>query len=302
MEPIAICVRDGGEWALVHRCRVRTVRVTLYTDPGCPFGFNAQRQELQLMWHYGHAAQIERRMIVLQERSVAFGEDVHPTAEMVARGRERLRELYGMPMGLEPVPRLAATIEACRAYAGARMRAPERALALLRSLRRRAHSDQQPLDDPETIAGAARDAGLEPELVESWRADDEVEAALRADMAATRDPLPEALALPHRLSRSDRGLRYSTSSGVYEHERRRVVVAGFQPFAVYEVAMANVAPHVERRPAPETVEEVLAWAPFGLATAEVAELRGIELRTARHELERAGATFTPSANDGYWHA
>jgi predicted DsbA family dithiol-disulfide isomerase len=277
------------------------VRVTLYTDPGCPFGFNAQRQELQLMWHDGHGAEIERRMIVLQERSVAFGAGAGPTAEMVARGRERLAELYGMPMGLEPVPRLAATIAACRAYVGARMYTPDRALALLRGLRRRAHSDQQPLDEPETIASAARDARLEPELVESWRADGEVDAALRADMAAARDPLPEALALPLRLSRFDGGLRYSTSSGVFEHERRRVVAAGFQPFAVYEVAMANVAPHLERR-APETVEEILVWAPFALATAEVAVLRGIELATAREELNRAGATFVPSANDGYWTA
>jgi hypothetical protein len=26
------------------------VNVTIYTDPGCPFGFNAQRQEAQLAW------------------------------------------------------------------------------------------------------------------------------------------------------------------------------------------------------------------------------------------------------------
>jgi hypothetical protein len=29
------------------------VKVTIYTDPGCPFGFNAQRQETQLAWHHG---------------------------------------------------------------------------------------------------------------------------------------------------------------------------------------------------------------------------------------------------------
>jgi hypothetical protein len=44
------------------------VKMTLYTDPGCPFGFTAQRQEVQLMWHYGHAADVERRMIVLSQR------------------------------------------------------------------------------------------------------------------------------------------------------------------------------------------------------------------------------------------
>ena len=277
------------------------MKVTLYTDPGCPFGFNAQRQELQLMWHYGHAADIERCMIVLADRSSSF-EERGLSPAMVAGSRERLARLYGMPMGREPVDRLAATIDACRAYVGARMHAPDRSLALLRALRRRAHSDQQPLDEPETIAQAAEDAGLAAGDVEAWLVDGEVEAALRADMAATRDPLPEALALPHKLSKSDGGLRYSTSSAVFEHDGRRVVAAGFQPFAVYEVAMANVAPDVERRAAPETAHEVLAWAPFALATAEVAELRGVEIDAARDELERVGASFTPSANDGYWAA
>jgi predicted DsbA family dithiol-disulfide isomerase len=277
------------------------VKVTLYTDPGCPFGFNAQRQELQLMWHYGHATEVERRMIVLSERSSSF-EELGLSPELVARSRERLATLYGMPMGLEPVTRASATIDACRAYVGARTHARDRALALLRSLRRRAHSDQQPLDDLETIRAAAADAGLATGDIESWLADGDIDAALRADMAATRDPLPEALALPHKLSRSDGRLRYSTSSAVFERDPRRVVAAGFQPFAVYEVAMASVAPDIERRDAPETVEQIMEWAPYALATAEVAELRGIEIDRAREELERAGASFTPSANDGYWAA
>ena len=77
---------------------------------------------------------------------------------------------------------------------------------------------------------------------------------------------------------------------------------GFQPFAVYEVAVANVAADVERRPPPQSVEEVLAWAPYPLATAEVAELRGIGLDQAREELQRAGAKLVPAAGDGYWSA
>jgi predicted DsbA family dithiol-disulfide isomerase len=275
------------------------MKVTLYTDPGCPFGFNAQRQELQLMWHYGDAVDIDRRMIVLADSTVSF-EERGMSPDMIARGRERLRAQYGMPMGMEPSTEIPATIDACRAYVGARMHAPDRSLALLRALRRRAHSDQQPLDDRATIHAAAADAGIAAEDVDAWLADADVDAALRADMAATRDPLPEALAQAHRLSKSDDGLRYSTSSGVFESDGRRVVAAGFQPFAVYEVAIASVAPEVERRPAAETVDEVLAWAPFPLATAEVAELRGIGIDQARDELTQAGATFTPSAGDGYW--
>ena len=277
------------------------MKVTLYTDPGCPFGFNAQRQELQLMWHYGHATEIERRMIVLTETTVSF-EERGMSPDMIARVRERLSAMYGMPMGSEAATEAPATIDACRAYVGARMYAPDRSLALLRALRRRAHSDQQRLDDIATLHAAAGDAGIDRAAIDAWLADPEVEAALRADMAATRDPLPEARALAYKLSKSDGGLRYSTSSAVFEHDGRRVVAAGFQPFAVYEVAMASVAPDVERRDAPASVAEVLAWAPFPLATAEVAELRGIDRDQARGELAQAGASFTPSANDGYWAA
>jgi hypothetical protein len=35
---------------------MESVSVTIYTDPGCPFGFNAQRQEAQLLWHYAASA------------------------------------------------------------------------------------------------------------------------------------------------------------------------------------------------------------------------------------------------------
>ena len=48
------------------------MKVTLYTDPGCPFGFNAQRQELQLMWHYGHASDIATRDPLPEARALAY--------------------------------------------------------------------------------------------------------------------------------------------------------------------------------------------------------------------------------------
>ena len=277
------------------------VTVTIYTDPGCPFGFNAQRQEAQLLWHYGHGLNVTRRMIVLTEHSAAFQER-GLTREMVAANSKRLRSSYGMPMLTDPPDRLPATRQACKAYVGARIHDPARADLLLRCLRRRAFSDGQPLDQPDTLNGAGADAGIAPETLAAWLADEQVEAALRDDMAATRSPLPEALALAHRLSRSDSGLRYSTASAVFEHDGRRVVMPGFQPFAVYEVAVANVAPQLERRPPPDTIQDALAWTPYPLATAEVAELRGVSLDQTRDELQQAGATLAAVAGDGYWSA
>src|SRR5947209_2856557 len=250
------------------------VKVTIYTDPGCPFGFNAQRQEAQLLGHYGHGLDIARRMIVLTEKSSSF-EERGLSREMVAGNAQRLRSTYGMPMLTEPPDRLAATIQACRVYVGARIHEPPSADRLLRALRRHAFSEGRPLDQLDTIQDAGADAGITRESLNSWLADEQVERALRDDMAATRSPLPEALALAHRLSRSNGGLRYSTASAVFDRGDRRVVMPGFQPFAVYEVAVANVVPELERRPPPETVDEVLSWARYPLATAEVADLRGI---------------------------
>jgi predicted DsbA family dithiol-disulfide isomerase len=275
------------------------VKATIYTDPGCPFGFNAQRQEAQLLWHYGEGLDITRRMIVLSEKSSSF-EERGLSPEMVASNAMRLRALYGMPMLTDPPERLASTLEACRAYVAARMWDPARADLLLRALRRRAFSDGRPLDEIDTLHEAGRDAGIGHEALDAWLRDGEVAAALREDMAATRAPLPEALALAHRLSESDGGLRYSTASAVFEHQQKRIVMPGFQPFAVYEVAIANVAPDLERRPAPQTVEEILAWAPYPLATAEVAELRGVGLDDAHRQLAQSGAEFRPVAGDGYW--
>ncbi len=277
------------------------VKVTIYDDPGCPFGFNAQRQETQLAWHYGDGLDITRRMIVLSEQGGSY-EERGLSREMVAGNVRRLRSRYGMPMLTEPQERMVATIGACRAYVGARRNDPARAGLLLRALRRRVFSQGQLLDEPDTVRAAAADAGIASDTLDAWLADQNVEHDLREDMAATRSPLPEALAQAHRLSKSNGGLRYSTASAVFESGGRRVVMAGFQPFAVYEVALANAAPELERRAAPEAVEEVLAWAPYPLATAEVAELMGTDLDTAREQLQAAGAEFEPAAGDGYWSA
>jgi hypothetical protein len=55
-----------------------------------------------------------------------------------------------------------------------------------------------------------------------------------------------------------------------------------------------------RRAPPATVGELLSWAPYPLATAEVAALRGISIEQANEELEASEAHFAPAANDGYW--
>ena len=74
---------------------------------------------------------------------------------------------------------------------------------------------------------------------------------------------------------------------------------GFQPTESYEVAIANLAPELTRRDAPQDVAEVLAWAGEPLATAEVAAVIGKDLDTTRQELAHV-ADETPIGPEGIW--
>lgn len=276
--------------------------VTIFTDPGCPFGFNAQRQDLQLRWIYGDDVDVRVRMIVLKEQPVSFDE-IPLTPEMLVANGERMRDAYGMPMAVPTPKDMPATLPACKAVVGARQEHGETTSELLlRTIRIRVHSAAEPIEEPTTLRAAAVDAGIDPDAIERWIADDgAVEAALREEMAAARRPAPEALALPHKLARDgEHGWRYTASSTIVESGERRAAAPGFQPWAAYEVAFATAAPELSRRAPPQSAGELLRWAPHALATAEVAAVVDCEISEAREQLQAAGARFEPYANDGYW--
>jgi hypothetical protein len=76
-----------------------------------------------------------------------------------------------------------ATIHACRAVVGTRLRWPDRTEAMLRHLQVLAHAGEL-LDDSDTLEIAAARAGLPVAELAAYCAEPEVQAALRADMAA----------------------------------------------------------------------------------------------------------------------
>ena len=226
------------------------------------------------------------------------------TTEILAAGMETIQRQYGMPIDPRPRARMIATVHACRAVVAARLHAPEREGALLRRLRIRGMAGDL-IDEPGVIALCAREAGIDPMLVFRAASDDPaVEAELRADMAASRAPSAPSLALDHKLAPAgDLGRRYTCPS--YEISRSsggdwpRFDVPGFQPVEVYEAAIANLAPELERRAAPTSVEEVLEWAGEPLATAEVAAICGTQPVEARTELARI-AHEDAVGPDGFW--
>src|SRR3954467_2450940 len=221
--------------------------VELFTDPACPFAFGAEPAGWGLRWHYGAGLRWRTTMIVLTREP---GE-----AEKLAEGAPGLQRRYGMPIDPRPYARAASSEPACRAFVAARLHAPGRAEALLRRLRVRAMLGGL-LDDPAPTDAAGADAGIAPGALATWCASDDVAAALEADAAAARDPLPAARALDHKLGGPRAGRRYTAPSYVFGDG----CVPGFTPVEAYETAIANAAPDLPRRPRPDSVEELLAWA------------------------------------------
>jgi hypothetical protein len=195
---------------------------------------------------------------------------------------------------------MAATAPACRAIVATRLHAPQTEEAILRAFRLRAMGGEL-LDEDSTVRGAAEDVGLDPDELARWCANEPVEEAMREDMHAARHPSAAALVLDDRLADWEGGRRYTCPS--YELERVsdgvRIAVPGFQPFAAYDVVMANLLPDTERRATPESVLEVLEWAGQPLATREVAVICDIDHMRARQELGHV-AVERHLGTDGVW--
>lgn len=275
------------------------VRITEYTDPACPWAFSAEPFRRRLDWLYGDRLEWHPRMVVLAEDPAEYVDKGFDTAAMSSAYRRIARD-HGMPIDTTERSRMAASLPACRAVVAARVHASDAAGGLLRCLRVRTFSGAL-LDEPATIDAAATDAGLDPRTLRDWTADEAVESELRDDMAAARKPSPAARVLDARLANWSGGRRYTCPS--YEITRLSdgvtISVPGFQPFAAYDVVLANLVPDLGRRGEAGSVEAVLAWAGTPLATAEVAEVCELSRADAREQLGRV-ATERHVGADGFW--
>jgi predicted DsbA family dithiol-disulfide isomerase len=275
------------------------IQITEFTDPGCPYAWSAEPFRRRLRWLYGDQIEWRLRMVVLADSGdeyVAKGF----TPQTLSKASEKLSREHGMPIDTSLRDRMSATEPACRAVVAARLNAPEAQAPLLRALRVH-HVAGEHLEDRSTRAAAARDAGLEPARLESWMVGDDVERALEEDKAAARNPTAAALALDHKLAPWPGGRRYTCPS--YEVVRLddgvRLDLPGFQPWDVYEAALANLAPDASRRDPPDSVLELLEWAREPLATREVAVVCDIAHDEARQRLGHV-ASERHLGFDGLW--
>jgi hypothetical protein len=258
---------------------------------------------MRLQWLFGDQIEWELHMVVL---STEPNHDIDMA--WLSANLRRLAQQYGMPIDWRARRYAAATVHACRAVVAVRLRWPEAEDAFLRHLRVLAMSGEL-LDDSDTLEIAAERAGLPVRELAAFAATPEVQVVLAADMSAARSPSPAARAQTDRLGGPAQERRYTCPS--YEILRvgppadgtpdiARLDLPGFRPIEAYLAALANVAPSLVRRDDPASPLAVLDWAPYPLATAEIAAVCDVEPPDVRAELARSEAEFTPVGGDGYW--
>lgn len=278
------------------------IRITEFSDPYCPWAFSSEPHRLRLRWIYGEQIEWHLHMVVLSDSPQDYLDKGYEP-ENLGESLAEIAADHGMPIDTSPRERMCATEPACRAIVAAELFAPQVGRRLMRSLQHRNFGHGALIDEPEVIAAAAREAGIDPEELTAWMERPETHERLTADRAIARDPAPAAVALHHKLAPFGDGYRYTCPS--YRVTRLSDGLTfdspGFQPPETYDVNIANLAPELARRALAETAEEALRWAGEPLATQEVAFLRGIRREQARQELSEAAAVSeTPVGTDSYW--
>lgn len=275
------------------------VCITEYTDPACPWAWSAEPFRRRLDWHYGEHLEWRIRVVGLSE-TPDDNTKRGITPEQLSSNYRNIAAEHGMPIDTSLRERVAASVPACRAVVATRLNSPEQARLLLRRLRVLNFSGAL-IDEPETIARAAVEAGLDPGELGLWIEQPEVEQQLREDMEAARRPMPAARVLDHKLANWSGGRRYTCPSLEITRLSDGVTISvpGFQPYAAYDVVLANLVPGLDRRPAAESAAEVLRWAEVPLASQEVAAVRCSGRGAAREELGRIADEEHVGA-DGLW--
>ena len=251
---------------------VTVIETTLYTDAACPWAYSANPALRVLEWRFGD--QLSWRLVVIglrDELSEAARATFDPARSV--HGHMTFRHRYGMPFGLVPKERPAATGRGCRAVVAARVLDPGSEWRVLRALQLAQFTTPLLLDDDELIRDALRAVpGIAADAIVDRLDDPEVAEAYARDRAEARKAAGTAAEAQDKTSTSDGPVRFTAPSLVFERDGVRLVAGGWQPLLAYDVLLANLDPGLRRTPPPETAVPLLEHFEDGLTTAEVAAL------------------------------
>ena len=248
------------------------IRVTHFSDPGCPWAWSAGPAFAVLQWRYGDQLEWRHVMIGLSETAEHYARR-GTTGESQARSYRTFRR-RGMPFATEPRERPHATWPMCRVVVAARRLAPEREWAVFRALQLAQFTSTLTLDEPAGIEQAlAWLPGHRRAALLAAAAEPETEELFAADRALARSAAGGPTEFQGSSATTPDGeVRFTAPSLVFEaDDGRSLEVGGFQPIEAYDVAIANLDRTLERRAAaPTTPPRCSPAFPDGLTTAEVA--------------------------------
>jgi protein-disulfide isomerase-like protein with CxxC motif len=287
-----------------------TIEATLYTDAACPWAYSASPALHVLEWRYRD--QLSWRLVLIGLRegvTEAAAAAFDPSASLSSR--RRFRDLYGMPFGLVPKPRLAATGRGCRAVVAARLLDPGSEWRVYRALQFANFTTGLMLDDDEGIRAALSQVhGLGADRIVDNLDTPDVSDAYERDRAEARTASGTAAEAQSKTSTSDGPVRFTAPSVVFRDGERALVAGGWQPLLAYDVLLANLDPTLERTPSPSDPVPLLEHFSDGLTTAEVAALLADgpdpipDLETAERmllELAARGEVIrSPLGQDALW--
>lgn len=287
-----------------------TLDVTLFTDPGCPWGYSATPDLTVLAWRYGAQLRWRTVMIGLAETPDRYLDAGYTPAGMVASNRV-FRDRFGMPFQSSPRERIVATGRACRAIVAAGRLAPGRQRAVLRALQFAWFTTDLLLDeDPAIERALAQVEDLDVSALMAALDDPGNEAAYQDDRALTRSAAGGATEFQGKSANSDGAERYTAPSLLFTAADGRTLEAGgFQSLAVYDACVANLDRSLTRRAPAASAAEVVEQIPDGVTTQEVAAVMASGLDVpdrAAAEAELLELTVTgrvhrtPLGDDALW--
>ncbi len=247
------------------------MRVTHFSDPGCPWAWSAGPALATLAWRYGDQLEWRHVMIGLTETAAQYERRGY-TGEGMALGYRSFRR-RGMPFATEPRERPHATWPMCRVVVAARLQDPALESPVFRALQLAQFTSTLALDEPTGLVEAlAWLPDVDAEALVAASGEPATEEAFRGDLALARTAAGGATDFQGKSATTPQGeVRFTAPSIVFETpDGRRLEAGGFQPVEAYDLAIANLDPTLSRRAEATDVAEVLAEFPDGVTTAEVA--------------------------------
>lgn len=249
------------------------MHATLFTDPGCPWGYSANPDLTVMRWRYGRGLRWKVVMIGLAESGERYVNAGYTPERMVA-GYANYRRRFGMPFQAAPRARVTGTGRACRAVVAVRLQNAELEWAAVRALQFAWFTTDALLDEDPAIQAALETVeGLDASAVIAALDEQATEDAYQRDRAHARTAAGGATDYQGKSANTDGAERFTAPSVLFTNGTGHTLEAGgFQSLAVYDACVANLDRTLPRRGPAESALEVLQAFPEGVTTQEVAAI------------------------------